>query len=218
MKLHAHEPRVIAKLHDLHALAAVILADEIQPGLCQTLDVSRVDFVAVTVAFVDGVVRYGSAVQFAEFAPLAAVLEDGRPETETHGAAEGGFVDFGHEDDDGVGGALVEFDGGGVRDVAYVAGVFDDGELHAETDSEIGGFVLAGPVGRGDHAFGASMPETAWNEDSVGGADFVPSFVVVCGGRLQGLGLEMGRIYPDELELFRASHGGMFEGFDDREI
>lgn len=50
------------------------------------------------------------SVQFSGFGPgLGAGLEDGRAEAETHGAPHVGFGDFGHEDDDGVGGCGVEF-------------------------------------------------------------------------------------------------------------
>lgn len=66
MELHADKPRVIAQLNDLHALAAIVAADEVQPGLGEARDVGRVDFVAVTVAFVDG---GGIAVEFAEAGP-----------------------------------------------------------------------------------------------------------------------------------------------------
>ncbi len=62
------------------------------------------------------------------------------------------------------------------------------------------------------------MPETTGDEDAVGGADFVPGFVIVRGRRLRGLGFEMGGVHPYEVKPLSASHGGVFERFDDGEV
>jgi hypothetical protein len=62
------------------------------------------------------------------------------------------------------------------------------------------------------------MAETARDENSVCGADFVPCFVE-CGWVVDlGLVFEVGGIDPNELEFFAAAHGAVLEGFDDREV
>jgi hypothetical protein len=72
VELHAHEPRVVADLDDLHALARRVLADEGEPGRLETLDHLRVDLVPVAVALGD---LGGVAVEGAEAGPFGSLLE-----------------------------------------------------------------------------------------------------------------------------------------------
>ena len=64
MKLHTYEVRMgdrgvvqgePVQFHDLHALAGVISSDETHAGLLQLVYVGRVDFIAVTVPFFNGI-------------------------------------------------------------------------------------------------------------------------------------------------------------------
>lgn len=104
--------------------------------------------------------------------------EERGADAEPHGAAHGGLVDLGHEDDDGVGCAGVQLDGGGLGNAADVAGVFDHGKLHAQTDAEVGFGFGARPIGGRDHTLGAAVAEAARDEDAVGRAELMPGFVI----------------------------------------
>lgn len=132
MKLDTHIPRVVLQLQDLHTNTLVILADEVKTSFSELLDVVGVDFISVTMTLLDLELL---AVELAETRPFASRLEDGWAETETHCSAEGGLVDFGHEDDEWVGTLFVQLDGRCTSDTAYVTSEFDDGDLHAETDT-----------------------------------------------------------------------------------
>lgn len=70
--LDAHEPGVVLELDHLHAVARVVLADEVQARALELLHVVGVHLVAVSVALVDNVCV---AVQGSELAPFAAGLE-----------------------------------------------------------------------------------------------------------------------------------------------
>lgn len=87
------------QLGDLHPLALLVLASEAQSLGLNLIDVGRVDFVAVTVTLPDD---FGPAIELANLRPLGVFLEDGRSQSQTHGTAEVGFRDLGHEDDDGI--------------------------------------------------------------------------------------------------------------------
>ena len=87
------------ELEHLHALPALVLADEAHPGRGEALDVRGVDLVPVPVTLPD---LRRAAVELAHCRPRRLGVEDGRPEAETHGAAHVRLGDFRHEDDDGV--------------------------------------------------------------------------------------------------------------------
>jgi hypothetical protein len=53
MKLNADIPGVIFQFNNLHALARVVLADEIESSLLQPVHIVRVHFVAMSVALFD---------------------------------------------------------------------------------------------------------------------------------------------------------------------
>lgn len=88
-------------------------------------------------------------------------MEDGGALAETHRAAHFRLVDLRHVHDHGLFTLLVEFGAAGLVHAADVAGEFDDGELHAETDTEVGDVVGAGPLRALDHSFCAALAETA---------------------------------------------------------
>src|SRR5437016_2970052 len=68
-----------------------------------------------------------------------------RLSTEPHGSALGlhTFLFF-QQANDGVGGVLIEFGRVGALESADVAREFDDGDLHAETQTQIWNLVFAG--------------------------------------------------------------------------
>ena len=99
------------------------------------------------------------------------------PQAETHCSAQGGAVDFRHEDDYRFRCGLVEFDRGCVGDVADIAREFDHGYLHPETYPQERDIVGSGPMSSFDHPFSAPDAKPARNKDSLGRAEFVPGFV-----------------------------------------
>ena len=68
---------------------------------------------------------------------------------------------------DDVAAAFGKFTACGVFYAKHVASVFDDGDLHAEADSQIRYFVRAGVFAGCNHALNASCAEAAGDDDSV---------------------------------------------------
>ena len=130
-----------------------------------------VHFVAVAVAFVDDF----RAVDLCDF---AAGFEPCRQGAEAHGAAEvalfvalfgfAAFVDpFGDEGDHGFLAAIAPFGAAGIFDAEDVTRVFDDSELHAEADAEVGDAVFARVLHGADFAADAAVTEASRYDDTV---------------------------------------------------
>ena len=153
----------------------------------------------MAVALGDG----GAVVEVVRSAACKQICDPG---AEAHGAAE---VDdlflLLHEADDGVRGALVKLDAGGSGQAADVAGILDDGDLHAEADAEEGDAVFAGILGGCDLALGAAVSEATGNEDALKAAEieFGTSFFdALC-------------IDADDVHLAVVGGSGVGEGFVD---
>lgn len=215
VELGSDEVGVVLELKDLHALASVVLADEVQAGLGELLDVSRVGLVTVAVSLLH---RVGLAVQGAQLGPLAARLEFGRAQAEAHGTAELVAADLGHVDDNLVLGLGVKLLRGGVRNVEEVAGVLDDGGLETKADTEERGTVLTRPLRNLHHTLGTSGTEATGNDDTGGGADIVPSLVVL--GLIRGLGLDLEvlGINPADVEFLAQVHRRVLKRLDNGQI
>ena len=67
----------------------------------------------------------------------------------------------------GCGVSRIELRAVRTRQSGHVARVFDDGELHAQTDAEIRNLVLAGEADRPNLPFYAALAEAARDEDRV---------------------------------------------------
>ena len=149
-------------------------------------------------------------VQCSQLRPLAAGLENGVSKAETHGAAKGCFGYFRHGYNDRVGDVFIEFCGVGFRNMAYVTGIFDYGELHAQADAQERYVVFTSPFDGADHTLGSSQAEAAGNEDTLRDAEFVPCFVKV-GRRGDAYGFfEVRGVNPNEVQLSGAGHSGVF--------
>ena len=208
--------RPTVHLQDLHPLAPLVLADEPHPtGLFQPLDVLRPNLVPMPVSFPNSLLP---AVQLPQLALLRTRFEQGRSEAEPHGPSQMGLGDFGHEDDDRVRRLGCEFGGMGVLQAAHVPSPFDDGDLEPEADTQEGHLLLPRPLDGGDHTLGPSMSESTGDDDPLGATDGPPGVVVLDRVRGLGLGLEVGRVDPLEVELFAAAHGSVFERLDDGHV
>ena len=170
MELASHEPRVIRNFDDLDQLIIPGTARNAQTGSFNRFQQHVVDFVAVTMTF-----GHDVAV---DLVSEGAGLDGDFLTAQTHRAAEiGRFVallhgaravlPLGDEGDHGVRGVGLEFGRVGAAQAADVAGEFDHGHLHAETNPEERNVVHAGVFDRLDHAFGAALAETARNQDGV---------------------------------------------------
>lgn len=148
MELRTHEPRVLCifQLDDLHSLACLVLTHKSQPSLIQPLNVSGVDFVAVTVAFVDygvatgiegGVGRRGRgetrATQSAHLAPLAPRLEMRRSRTQPHRPSQRILTSLRHEYNSRTLRVWVEFGRSCIGDTAHIPRKLHNSHLHAQT-------------------------------------------------------------------------------------
>ena len=76
-----------------------------------------------------------------------------------------------------------------LRQSGTVACKFNDGNLHAETDSKVRHTVLPCVTGRGDHSFNSALTETSRNKNTVGASEHL--------GRL--LRLKQLRLHPLEI-------------------
>ena len=73
----------------------------------------------------------------------------------------------GHEIDHLIPALLIELARIGIRDPRHVSGIFNDRNLHAETDAEIGYALFPRKLCREDHAFDPAASESARNDDAV---------------------------------------------------
>ena len=108
----------------------------------------------------------------------AAGLQAAVLATEAHGAAQVSVLiaalhlaglgqPLGDQGYDRMGGLGIELGAVGTLQAGHVAGVFDDGHLHAEADPQVGDAVLAGVAHRLDLALDAALAEAARDEDGV---------------------------------------------------
>src|SRR5215471_21207096 len=109
-----------------------------------------------------------------------AGLEQAILSAESHGTAQVGgrvpalypavaVLPLGDERDHGMRGVPVELGAMGVGKARHIARVLDDGELHAETDPQVGNTVLACIAYGFDLPLDAALPEPAGNQDGVHG-------------------------------------------------
>ncbi len=171
VELRADKPRMIMEFEDLDEGAVGARAGESNAGGFEGRAQIIIDFIAVAVALGD----LAFAVDGADVRVVGEFAEIG---TQAHGAA---FV-FDvllciEEMDDGMRRVGDEFRGVGVLPAADVAGVFDEGHLHAEADAEEGNLMGACVLDGADFPFGAADAKTARNEDAVHLTERVGEFV-----------------------------------------
>lgn len=118
---------------------------------------------------------------------------------------------LGHENDSLVLTLRVQLLTAGVFQVGHIARKLDDGQLHSQADAEEGNLLGASIVDGPDHSFGASLAETSGDQDTIGGAHFMPGLVVGRQRFLLGSLLQVGSINPNHLELLLAVHGRVFQ-------
>mmetsp|Transcript_84133 Transcript_84133/g.234336 ORF Transcript_84133/g.234336 Transcript_84133/m.234336 type:complete len:348 (-) Transcript_84133:484-1527(-) len=206
------------QLDDVHALLPLVLPGEDQAHGLELLLVRDVELVAVPVPLHDAV---GPAVE-AGAQRLLRVVELDPPGAQSHVGPHRLLGDLGHVHDDMIlrDLALVELLAGGVRHAQHVARELDDGDLHAQTDAEVGLPPLPGEARRPRLALDASVTEAAGNEDAVRRAEACLRLQHAL-GRLRvvhprRLPLQVGGVDPDHLQLALDGHRGVVEGRDHR--
>ena len=210
MELTGEEPAVTRQLDGLDQLfmAGGAAADG-QASLFQALDVVVVDFVAMAVALGDLGVAVHARGQRAgnQIALLAA---------QAHGAAHIGvlvaffdlavvvhpLVDQRHHREVGV---EVELGGVGAGHAGHVARVFNQRDLHAQADAEVGDVVLAGKLYRLDLAFHAALAEASRHQDGVHVAQ-----------RFGAVALDLFRVDVDDVDLGASVDAGVLQRFGQR--
>jgi hypothetical protein len=85
-----------------------------------------------------------------------------------------------------------------------MAGKFNNGDLHAEANSEIGSLVCASPLGSFNHTFCIAVAEPTRHKNAICGTYFMPGFVKA--GRI----LDAGSVNLDQVQFLAAAHGRMF--------
>src|SRR4030088_3345969 len=89
-------------------------------------------------------------------------LDFAGPRTKTHGAAKLFYsAQFAQFVDHTVRGGRIKLTGVRFRKSDHITGKLDTGRLHAETDSEVRNFVLAGITDRDQHALNATLAKAA---------------------------------------------------------
>ena len=185
------------QFHHFHQQVVHRLGGDHQTGVFQLGAVAVVELVTMAVALGHHVL----AVQLArQRAGLQALLL----QAQAHGAAQvgtfialldlaGGGAPLGDQADDRVRRLLVVLGAVGVDQARHVAGIVNDGRLHAVADAEVRHLVLAREA-RGQHlAFEAAVAEAARHQDAVHALQ--QGHV----GALQVLGLDPLQVHPRAL-------------------
>ena len=113
-----------------------------------------------------------------------------------------------HQVNNGMGGLGRHFGGVCVGPAQHMAGKFNDGDLHAQTDAEVGQIVFPGVSGGGDHPLDAPVAEAAGHQHAA-------AAVQLLGHILRRNGL---RIDPPDVHHRAAGGTGMEQGFLHAEI
>ena len=191
--------RMLAQLNHFDQLAVRRRADDFKSGVFDFRTEVRVEFVTVAVTFADfpGFVdarRFGSG------------LDDAGVCAETHRSAlrGDGLLRF-HEVDDRERGAGIEFSAVRLLHAADIAGEFDDGALHSETDSEERNLVRAGVFHGFDLSGNSAVAEPAGDQNAVHPLEDLIQIAVV----------EFFRFNGTESDLCGVRDSGMRESFID---
>lgn len=160
MELNAHEERMVFDFDRFHDATVGGFAAYHKSAFFKRFEIIGIEFVSVAVSFFYHV---AIAVCFFDF---RAVFECAGVCAKAHRSAD--FLAFlvGQNVDD-VAAAFGKFTAGCVFYAKHVASVFDDGDLHAEADSQIRYFVRARVFAGCNHALNASCAEAAGDDDSV---------------------------------------------------
>src|ERR1043166_9518870 len=160
MKLAGDEERMILEFDDLDQFSVRRSAAKDKSGLFEGGAIGVIEFVAMTMPFVDeeGAVKVGGARADHQLARLRA---------EAHGAAFlGDFLLLIQEVNHRVRRLRIEFGGVRILEFQDVTGEFDSGDLHAEAKAEGGKFLFAGILGRADFSLNAAFAKSTGNEYS----------------------------------------------------
>src|SRR4051812_35568606 len=147
MELGRHKPRVVRELDHFHEVVARETR-ELQAGVLEPIQEVVVELVAMAMALHDDVLRE-------DFAGAGARTEDNFLSTQAHGRTLVGLLGsllraasqvlpLGDHRNDRMRSRTVELRAIRVRQPQHVAAVFNNGNLHAETDTEIRHALLAG--------------------------------------------------------------------------
>src|SRR5579885_2984035 len=129
--------------------------------------------------------------------------------TKPHGSPfENHIVLIGHQIDYRICSLRIELGRVRARHVANIARKFDDGNLHAQTQSQIGNLTLACVLGGGDFSLDTSIAETTWNEYAVYSAEI----------SVRPVFLDVFREHPFEVDLGTKFDTTMFERFDNGNV
>lgn len=216
VELNPDEPGVVFEFNDFHPLALVVLANKVQSGSLETVDILGIDLVPVTVTLING--STVKSVQRAELRPLSALLEEGGARSKAHSTAKVDLVDLRHRDDNRVRGALIELNRACTSNTANIAGILNDSSLHAKADTKVGLALGTSPVGSSNHTLGTTGSKSTRDKDTISCANLMPGLMVCFWVGFSGSLLKVGSINPDDVELSAASHGGVLQGLDDRQI
>ncbi|CDN42609.1 Uncharacterized protein BN871_BO_00110 [Paenibacillus sp. P22] len=161
MELNGQEPRMIRQLDHFHKPSVRGSSGNAQSGFFNRLAVLVVELVPMAVALVDKLVIVRLRGQRA-FRQLAWI------EAKPHRAAH--ILDvllLGEQIDDRIRRRRVDLGAVGSLHADDVPGIFDDGNLHAETDAEERNALLARITDRRDLAFDSPVPEAAGHQNAV---------------------------------------------------
>jgi len=160
VELAGQEKRMILQFDEFDQLPIRRHATENEPSLLELSAVGVVELVAMAMTLVDdeGAVKLGGPGADHKLAGLG---------TEAHrGAFLLDLFLLVQQGDDGIRSGEVEFSGVGFFEMENVAREFDGGNLHAQTQAEIGKLLFAGVLGGHDLPLDPPLAEAARNEDA----------------------------------------------------
>ncbi len=206
VELRSHEERMIGQLDQLHQ-AVAREAGKTQARVHEFLQVAVVEFEAMPMTFHD---RVGAE----DLMRLRAVGNAAFLRAQAHRAAEirtlGALLDgaflilpFADQGDDRMRRRGVEFRRVRAFELGNVARIFDDRQLHAQANAQVGNRMLARIANRLHLAFHAAFAKAAWNQYRIDAIEAAGAMLFHVGGL-------------DELNVDASpgTHAGMRQRFD----
>src|SRR3989344_733891 len=205
MELARQEERVFLfrQFGDFHQHAVGRCGGKYQPGILQILDIGRIDFIAMAMALEDAAGTIGS-VRDRFRHELRFIM----PETHRRAViflTQILFLGW-HNIHDRIRRIRTDLGGMGAFPSQYMAGVFDDHQLHTVAETEIRDLVLAAIADGGYFPLDAARAETTRDQDTI---------VLLQLGKLLGTFFEAGAVDPGKDGFLADAPGSMLERFDD---
>ena len=197
MELRAHHEGVVGDLGNFYQAPIGRQPAEAHAPIGKALTVGVVEFEAVAVALIHFVHAVG-------FASDGTFLQHAGIQSQTHGPAHVCDIHLlGHQVDDRVVGGAVKFGRVAVLAFQHPAPKLHHHQLHAQTQAQVGHFLVAGVADCLNLSFDTAAAKAAGHDHPRGLADIVPAFAF----------FQFRRVQPADIQLHTHFQGGVAQGF-----